>query len=77
MRLTSGHWACRCNRETRHRGICNARAAAPGFAPAPEEGISFETPPKEELGSVAEEPCQDTNDSEQGDAGRQISSCIG
>ena len=61
-----GDGLCRCNRESRHRGVCNARAAAPGFTPAQEEAVSFDNLPKEELGSVKEEPSEGHNDSEQG-----------
>lgn len=61
-----GHGLCRCNRESRHRGVCNARAAAPGFTPAQEEPVCFDDLPKEELGSVKEEPSEGHNDSEQG-----------
>ena len=46
--------------------MCNARAAAPGFTPAQEEAVSFDNLPKEELGSVKEEPSEGHNDSEQG-----------
>ena len=59
---------CRCNRESRHRGVCNARAAAPGFTPAQEEMLSFDNPPKNELGSVKEDPSEGRIDSEQGRA---------
>ena len=57
---------CRCNRESRHRGVCNARAAAPGFTPAQEDTVTTDDLPKEELGSVDEEPSEGHNDSEQG-----------
>ena len=63
-------WVCcchRCNRETRHRGVCNARAAAPGFTPPQEDAVVFESS-QHELDCVREEePCDDHNDSEQGE----------
>ena len=62
---------CRCNRESRHRGVCNARAAAPGFTPTQEETVTFDDLPKEELGSVKEEPSEGHNDSEQGTCSSQ------
>ncbi len=55
--------------------MCNARAAAPGFTPAQEETVSFDDLPKEELGSVKEEPSEGHNDSEQGMSAVLATSC--
>lgn len=66
--------ARRCNRENRHRGVCNTRAEVPGLAAYAEEELAAQGvcgadfPGHWPLQGVKEEQpgCEDLNDSEQG-----------